>query len=87
MAATNLSPPTNPPRIQQHCTGCGRCVAACRSRALSLETERPDGFGSKRAVIAAGRCTGCGGCLPACLWQALELEAPLPGNPRSPLQP
>jgi len=69
MPATTLSPPTNPLRIQQHCTGCGRCVAVCRYRALSLETQRPDSFGSKRAVIAADRCTGCEDCLPACLWR------------------
>lgn len=75
------SPSGNPLRIQQHCTGCGRCVAACRHAALSLETERPDGFGRKRAVVAAGRCTGCEDCLAACPYQALgfagqEAEGP-----------
>jgi len=62
-------------RISERCTGCGACIHVCPARALSLQTERPDGFGRKRAVIDGLRCTGCGVCLAHCRHQALELEA------------
>lgn len=58
--------------ITTNCTGCGRCVAACSNRALTLVTERTDGFGRKTAVVNTQRCTGCGGCLPSCLHNALR---------------
>ncbi|MBW8758725.1 MAG: 4Fe-4S binding protein, partial [Burkholderiales bacterium] len=41
----------------ERCTGCGRCVAACDPRVLSLETM-PDW--RKSAVLhQADGCTGC----------------------------
>jgi ferredoxin len=58
--------------ITANCTGCGRCVAACPLRALTLVTERADGFGRKTAFVNALRCTGCGDCLPACPHNALR---------------
>jgi ferredoxin len=60
------------PIINDNCTGCGRCVAACRAGALSLNTELPNGFGRKLAVFTPRRCSGCMDCLPACPHQALE---------------
>ena len=39
------------------CTGCGRCVAACEPRALSLET-RAD-WRKSALLHAADDCTGC----------------------------
>ncbi len=60
---------------QDHCTGCGACVAACPARALSLVSEYPDGRGRKRVAIAAARCSGCGTCRPACPREALTLAA------------
>jgi len=57
--------------ITANCTGCGRCVAACSIHALTLVTERADGFGRKTAKVDTQRCTGCGLCLPACPHDAL----------------
>ena len=58
--------------ITANCTGCGRCVAACPLRALTLVTERADGFGRKTAIVNTQRCSGCGLCLPACPHDALH---------------
>jgi ferredoxin len=55
------------------CTGCGACLAPCRPRAVTLETEHPGGFGARRAVVDPARCTGCGDCVPACPHAALGL--------------
>ncbi len=59
------------------CTGCGRCVAACAPRVLSLET-RPDW--RKSAVLhAAGDCTGCSLCAWRCPFDAITMRRP-PGE-------
>jgi len=60
-------------RVAGNCTGCGACVSACPSRALSLMSEQSAGRGRKTVRAAAHRCTGCGTCLPACPRQALTL--------------
>ncbi len=60
--------------ILEHCTGCGACVAACRFDALTLETEYPEGFGQKRAVVAGERCCDCNECLSACRYWAITSE-------------
>ena len=65
-----------PPRIDATCTGCGRCVAACSEHALTLATERADGFGRKIATGDPHRCTGCGACLPSCPRHALSFLRP-----------
>ena len=56
------------------CTGCGRCVAACEPRVLSLET-RADW--RKGAVLhdRAG-CTGCSLCALRCPFDAIEMRRP-----------
>jgi len=62
-----------PLRVETHCTGCGRCLPACPERALTLETEHPDGRGRKTAVLCEDRCSACGTCLPVCPRRALRL--------------
>lgn len=57
--------------ILENCTGCGACVAVCRFDALTLETESPDGFGEKKAVVDPQRCCDCDECLPVCRYQAI----------------
>jgi ferredoxin len=59
------------PIVADNCTGCGTCVPACPTRALSLASEHPGGLGRKSVTVDAARCTGCGICLPACPRQAL----------------
>lgn len=45
------------------CTGCGLCVDACESGALSVR--------GRSAVIDAALCTGCGRCAPLCMTGAI----------------
>lgn len=47
------------------CTGCGRCVAACRFKAATLSREGP--------AIDRRRCTGCGLCIDQCVGRARSL--------------
>ncbi|RYH10916.1 YjjW family glycine radical enzyme activase [Tropicimonas sp. IMCC6043] len=46
------------PHTRGHCNGCGDCIPACTTGALTLE----DGA----IVFDAARCTGCDDCLAAC---------------------
>lgn len=55
------------PRVKaKYCTGCGTCIQACGSGALSLQ----DGL----AVLNASRCTGCGECLQRCPRGAIGVD-------------
>lgn len=57
-----------------HCTGCGRCVAACPEHVLWLETEKPNGMGNKFAVLHdEPGCTGCAKCVVACPFDAVGM--------------
>jgi ferredoxin len=59
------------------CTGCGRCVAACDPRVISLET-RPDW--RKSAVLhQPDGCTGCSLCALRCPFGAIEMHRPANG--------
>ena len=60
------------------CTGCGRCVAACPPRVLSLEA-----VGWRKSAVLHGRegCTGCGLCAPTCPFQAITMRRPATAPP------
>ncbi len=49
----------------QKCTGCGLCVDACPTEAISIV----DGL----AVIDEDLCTECGLCIDECPTEALDL--------------
>ena len=56
------------------CTGCGRCVGACPPHVLWLETDRPNGWGKKRAVLHdTPGCTGCAKCHAACPFDVIRM--------------
>ncbi|MCX7970589.1 MAG: aldo/keto reductase [Negativicutes bacterium] len=44
--------------VEDHCSGCGNCLAVCRNRALS----RKDG----KVTVEADRCVLCGYCASTC---------------------
>ncbi|TGU74110.1 4Fe-4S dicluster domain-containing protein [Geomonas terrae] len=50
------------------CTGCGRCVAACHERCITLEVS---GFRKYALLVRPQLCNGCGACLAACPVRAL----------------
>jgi len=56
--------PTEPPILSVvRCSGCGRCVAACPERIITLTTDQ---FRKHATVTDADRCTQCGRCIAAC---------------------
>ena len=73
-----MTPPRIAPRLPEidadRCTGCGRCVAACAPRVLSLET-RPD-WRKSAALHDRGGCTGCSLCAHRCPFEAIAMRAP-----------
>lgn len=45
------------------CSGCGRCVAVCPLRIITLKTS---GYRKHAVITATERCTACGRCFLAC---------------------
>ena len=69
-------PETEAPVINiKRCSGCGRCVAACPERIITLEPENH----RKHAVITAPQqCTDCRACIAVC---PIEAISPAPFSP------
>ena len=64
-----MNPPDSPLTVDPtRCTGCGRCVAACPDRLLSLE---PSGYRKHAVMAALGRCDRCLRCLAECPVEAI----------------
>ncbi|MDD2732463.1 MAG: 4Fe-4S binding protein [Desulfuromonadaceae bacterium] len=55
---------TDVPKVDSaRCSGCGRCVAACPEKIITLETDR---FHKNAVILRPDRCTSCGRCVEAC---------------------
>jgi len=50
------------------CSGCGRCVAACPQRLITLDTIS---HRKTARITTPERCTCCGKCIESCPVQAL----------------
>ena len=50
----------------EKCNGCGTCIEACPTEALSLADEK--------IVVDADTCIDCGVCIDECPVQALSLD-------------
>ncbi|MDA8413476.1 MAG: 4Fe-4S binding protein [Desulfobacteraceae bacterium] len=51
------------------CSGCGRCVAACPVRIITLEVS---GFRKHAEIVQPVRCTLCSRCIEECPTKALS---------------
>ena len=51
------------------CTGCGRCVAACPEKILTLEVA---GFRKHAVIMHPDRCNMCGRCIAECPVEAVS---------------
>ncbi|MDR3578650.1 MAG: 4Fe-4S binding protein [Oryzomonas sp.] len=62
--------PSSVPHVDvNRCSGCGRCVAACLSRLVTLDRQ---GYRKVARIMSAERCTRCGACVGSCPIGALS---------------
>ena len=55
--------------VPELCTGCGKCLRACPSEAVSGEKKRPH-------LIEPEKCLACGVCYEQCAFNAVERRSP-----------
>ncbi|KAA0894947.1 4Fe-4S dicluster domain-containing protein [Oryzomonas rubra] len=67
------SSPSVPRVAVDHCSGCGRCVAACLLHLVTLEQQ---GHRKAARIVSAERCTRCGACIASCPIGALITDTP-----------
>jgi NADH-quinone oxidoreductase subunit F len=53
---------------KEKCSGCGLCVKACPSKAITLTAKK------QPVVLNRTKCTKCGGCFDACRLEAILVE-------------
>lgn len=63
------------PVVTDRCTGCGRCVAACPPKVLSLGRR---GWDKISELHDAAGCTGCSLCAAVCPFDAIRMTRPTP---------
>ena len=56
--------------ISDSCTGCQRCLKACRHKALEVVNSE---IGRRVVLKRPEKCTACRDCIIACKFNALEL--------------
>ncbi len=61
-------------RVEDNCSGCGRCLAVCPAKVMTLEAEGYNGSGRKQAQIDEALCLGCGVCVRNCRIGALTMQ-------------
>ncbi|WP_223922099.1 4Fe-4S binding protein [Geobacter sp. AOG2] len=57
----------------ERCSGCGRCVAACLLRLITLEQR---GYRKAALITSIEHCTRCGACIESCPIGALTATPP-----------
>ena len=55
-------------RIEECCTHCGACLAACPTEAMRTDPE------SMEIIFDPAKCIGCELCIPACPPRAMEVS-------------